>query len=225
MLSLASLKSGSYYSVDLAVGPNGSEQVFLNDVFFGQSASQFSDDSSLVALLPLKIPHGQNLRGRVQGTTAGHNINCGVTLFRSGDAHYVPTFNKCRTYGVSTNGQTIGTLIDPGGVTPNKKGSWTQVTAATLEQVQALSLIVAQGPNGRGGINWLLDIGVGPSGQEKSLINDLPFTEASSGATVSPSVSGPFYVNIPQGVRLSVRAQCDTTNTTGQIYVALYCFS
>lgn len=213
-----------YYSIDFAVGAIGQEVNIINDLMFGLTNDGLSLENAFYAFFPLRIPTGQRLSARIQGTVSGRNIHCGMVLFRSNNVHYLPTFNKCTTYGAQINGQTTGITINPGSIA-NQKGAWSQITASTTSPTRAIGAMVFQGANGRINSYWRIDIGIGASGQEKVIIGDIPLIEISIGGTINPPFNGPFFVNIPQGSRISMRAQSNYTGIENQFYAVLYCLS
>ena len=97
----------------------------------------------------------------------------------------------CTQFQSSQENNASGISV-PKGANFNTEGAWTEIIATTSFRAYALNLAI------NGGV-WL-DVGVGASGSEVAIINDI---------FVSNLVTyfGPYRVDIPSGSRIAVRAR------------------
>jgi hypothetical protein len=124
---------------------------------------------------------------------------------------------RMRAYGI-TAGSSDGVSVDPGG-TPNTKGAWTQIVAATTRRIRRLVIGIAHTGGVAGLRNWLLDIGVGAAAAEVVVIPDIPIIGETNASMLQPA-SIFFDREIPSGTRLSARVQCGTASDP--LNMALY---
>lgn len=202
------------YLVDIAVGGAGAEvDLVKNLVFYNPS----NDSGQRRVYVPIGIPAGSRISSRCQSAGgASQTMRAGITLQAHG---FIPSspLGRWTEYGISTATSTASATVDPGG-TIHTKGVWSQIVASTTFDIE--NLIVALGwrqQTAAAGIQWLVDIGVGPA-TETILISN--WWEAVNGPLdefLNPYI-GPIPVHIPEGTRLSVRAQCATATSPDRIF-------
>ena len=109
------------------------------------------------------------------------------------------------------SGNDYGDVITHSG-SANTKGSWVELIASTWFQACGMFVSIDQGSN-----PFLVDIGIGGSGSEKVLLQDIPHDPSQKTAYTGPA----FYIpcRIPAGSRLSARQQ--NNNTLGTCTVRL----
>lgn len=108
---------------------------------------------------------------------------------------------------------SIGTVSLVHSGTAHTKGSWTEIIASTSRHANRLLVV-----NGFASLfrDMLIDIGVGGSGSETTIIENLPLSEFT---TINMTMFD-FPVSLPSGTRLVARQQA--TSTSGVARCALY---
>lgn len=197
-------------SLDIARGAAGSEIAVVSDFRVPETTS------CLCEYMPIRMRAGERVSGRI----AADSSFVGLTV-----ALYPIAPTTRRVYGVGgggnrwqTNlnaGTLRGTQIDPGGAA-NAKGAWTTLISST----NAFSTALMIGTRGWSTINaqtnCLIDIGIGSSGQEVPLIpNVYQFNQPNSSNWDKPYML--FPVSLPQGTRISARAQADSTDASDRL--------
>lgn len=203
--------------VDLAIGGAGSEQVILENMTV--SSGTGTTYRGQPWFFPVPIPAGTRLAGRVQSTSASLTVRIAVYLLAQGFLPSEP-LSRITTYGAAA-ADSGGTSIDPGG-TANTKGAWSQIVASTTNPITALMLGIGnQVNNVRTGAEWLIDIGVGGAGSEQVIVPNFHAKAVTTDDTVCPTCTPLFYVSVPAGSRLAVRAQSDNTDATDRLFDAI----
>jgi hypothetical protein len=96
------------------------------------------------------------------------------------------------------------------GATAHTMGAWVQVTASTSQDYDWVGLIVGTTFVSANDTRTLLDIGIGPSGSEVTVVESVPVGYAN----IVASLVLQFPVNIPSGSRVAVRVQSSRTSIT-----------
>lgn len=199
-------QSGAQYLVDIGVGTAGSEEVVISNIYCNTHAG----DVALTHLFfPIDIPVGTRLAVRHQCSTtnASAPLTTGLVLFGGGFT-MMPGLSHWASWGAIT-ASSQGTQVDPGG-TANTKGSWVEFQSSTPRHVRALVFAVHKDGSTSAQPRWWVDVGVGASGSEVTIVPNLPFHAAASAGrqpTMPSSITVP--VNIPPGTRVALRAQCN----------------
>lgn len=193
--------------LDLAFGASSSETAFVSDIAIGGT-----QNGTVNLFLPVRIAGNTRIAFRVRGASASRTIRTTsatqCALFSSPFADRLPVAaaNALDVIGTS---QTTSS----GTACSGSSGAWTQVTASTSRDYQAV-IVVASGPgNGTGGASpsYRLDLGLG-SGPEVSIASVAGvFSGASS--FVVPTLSGGLGIAgrfIPAGSSLSIRHNLST---------------
>lgn len=196
-----------YFLYDVAMGTPGAEVNIIENLCLSPASNQYGH----LVHVPFNVPQSQSLSCRTQSNGAGAIISVSFVLGAHGFANFSP-HGKTKSYGANT-ASSRATTIAPGGVA-NTKGAWAQVAASTTEDISAIELIMNDETNSVGLAvqNFLMDIGVGPAGQEKIAIPDIHLVTGSPSSTLSPLTIGPLDLSIPAGSRIAVRAQTENTN-------------
>ncbi len=209
------------YSVDVAVGGSGSEQIIIPD-FIMQNDHAAADN----VYFPILIPAGTRIAARCQSPSAGGTMTFAISTV-DGEFTANEGAGSVDTYGFLSS-TTNGTLIDPGGVA-NTDGSWVQITASTTNDI--CGVVLGLDPGNLSGASsltgqMLMDIGIGGSGNEQVLIPNLMVEHAISNGAINstwPPYIGPIPVQIPSGTRIAARCQSTlTTATQRQIGLVVY---
>lgn len=118
------------------------------------------------------------------------------------------TFGAIQASAAARPAAAQGTAITPA---VGSKGAWTQVISSLSNDTFGLLINFNSNTASNASRNTVVDIGVGPSGQEIVLIPDLI---AGNAGTYTAGGSGFWYyfpVAIPAGTRIAVRAQGSVT--------------
>jgi len=119
----------------------------------------------------------------------------------------MPWFSQMQTTYV-TQHSSLGAVAAG---TANTKGAWNQIIASTSSDISLAWLAFSSGTNGGTDQGTLFDIGVGASGSEVAVVQNI----ACGGLYFAPPVLAiPIPVFIPSGSRVSFRAQCGVASRT-----------
>jgi len=208
------VSSVSQTLTDLAVGAVGSEQIVIANIMHEPGRVNVSLD----AFFPLYIPAGTRVSGRCQASVGGVTVQVAMITVSKGYATW-PIYHSVTTYGAAT-ADSGGTQVDPG-LTQHTKGNWSQITASTSDVIKAMVGLVGNQANSADATqDYRIDYGIGSP--ETVLIPDVLMRGNGSIDHKSPRAQM-FYVNIPSGTRLAVRAQSSNTDGTDRLCdVVLY---
>jgi hypothetical protein len=112
-----------------------------------------------------------------------------------------------------------GTVI-PSVATPNTKSGWTVVIASTAEDAYGLWLGVRDVATSSASTPHLLDLGVGPAGQERVLVPNLDVGHA-AGFVAQLMLRYWFPCYIPKGSRVVARSQWAITQRSPRVFLSL----
>lgn len=201
--------------VDIARGTVGSEQVFIENIH----VDSVNANVMVPFRFPIQIPRGDRISARAQGSGVGNSVGVSGLLVSGGFAE-LSSFGKVTTYGADTS-DSGGTLIDPGG-TAGVKGSWIPITISTTSPISRLLIAIGGDANGvRANTSWLVDLGIGPPGNEQIILNNMSLVF--NDAYIYPKSIGPKSVSIPAATRIAIRAQCTNADATDRLFdVVLY---
>jgi hypothetical protein len=188
------------FLVDVLINDQGVDQVVLPNLLIeypGLNTNAYNYN------FPLALPKGAALKVRTQGTTAGSAVR--ISALARTLHNTAPIFRYVDSYGEQTSGTTRGTpVVAPN--TVNTLSAWTVVATSTRRAIKALMVAFGEAndtnaPNA----NFVAQVGVGNSGQEQVIVEQIVFTQLASLVTPQPAVHGPFAVSIPAGSRISMR--------------------
>lgn len=114
-----------------------------------------------------------------------------------------------------------GTTITSGG-TAHTKGAYSagQLIASTDEDVYGITIQVDGVSGAATDSSYLLDIGIGASGSEVDLIQDLDCWGAATGATTTRGAKSWFFpVFIPKGTRIAARSQARAISDVANVAI------
>lgn len=200
---------------------NGSDTSTLLQIGTGASSSEvalvtiavgFSPGPRII-MIPAHIISGTRVAARLQSAVTSKSVDVISSAYASKTNHIgTPTM-----YGLDTGNSRGVVLSAPGSL--NTKGSWTEITSATTADHTAL-LICPQlaGATNISTAAMLIDIGIGGSGSETVLVDDLyGITTASESVTwATPLLYG---IDVPSGTRLSARYQRANANNTVDLFI------
>jgi hypothetical protein len=192
--------------IDIAIGAGGSEKVIIQNIQVTCDDQVFS-----YCIFDIKVPSGSRISARLQSTSGSATA-------------YVSALGAVRndfegSYFITTIGANTadsgGTGVDPGG-SFNTKGSWVELTASSTYNLRGFNLRSGKRANSAdSAIGHLIDVGVGSAGSEKVIAADIG--TFSSIIEKSDVASGPYYVGIPAGSRVAVRAQASSADATDRL--------
>jgi hypothetical protein len=218
-INLSDSNVATDYVVDIAVGSSTT----LNSIIVPNlrlPSLKAIGYGNVSITLPISIRSGATIYARCADALG--NSSCEVIVIgHSNGLGGVPGFSRC--IALYTPSSSRGIAVDAGG-TANTKGSWTEITASTSNRIAGMFAIV--GPNNdvaRVSARHLLDIGVGPSGSEVDVVEDLLLVQETTDDCPMPTALGPWSCDIPSGSRIAARLQ-SSTNTAGDrtIDLAVY---
>jgi hypothetical protein len=189
------------YLMDIGIGA-ATEAVLIPNLCHSQSAG---GNDIFTYMIPIRVPIGSRLTARCQSTTISATLTVNLTLLPMGPKLSCP-FNRVTEYGPSTATSRSAAVVDPG-ATINTKGAYTQIVAATTNQIEAIVIALDDAnDSARVSVNWLLDIAVGAATESIIVPN---FVVVCNSATDKPypATIGPIPIAIPAGSRISARAQ------------------
>lgn len=201
--------------VDIGIGAAASEQVIVPDIQF--SSDQWCGRAASPILLPCKIPAGSRIAARHACSDANIGIFIGVHLINTGMAAMYPPGGKIVNYG-ATAADSGGIGIDPG-ATANTKGSWTQITASTNEDLRGVVIMIGN-QNISKGVDAvaLIDIGIGAAASEQIIIPDYAIGSDPNAELYLPLFSPILPCHIPAGSRIAARAQNSITTAGSRAF-------
>ena len=208
----------------LDVGVGSPESVLISNLMLCPPAVggvTTQRETSQTIYFPISAPPGHVLKVRAQASMSAHQ---GISVTSCKASSGLPVAGQVvDTYGANVAATKGVTLTAP--AADGTYGSWTEITPS-CERVKALMIAC-----GHGQADWTtlsdqwyqIQIGVGGAGSEQNILT-LYEAGASSSATgtVSQMVLGPYYVDIPQGSRLSARVGKQYSSGQRTLDVVLY---
>ncbi len=193
--------SGRFYMVDIAIGAVASEVIIVNNLAFYCSNSTIASNQYFI---PLDIPSGTRISIRAQDRASGiASFDICANLLLKDDSIGLA---NCDTWGANV-GDTTGTTITPS-ETADIKGSWIEIISSTPDKATIISIAQLQLFTGLSNTINMVDIGIGNSGFEEIILEDLPF-ETNEFSDFQNAMISFLPVDIPSGSRISARTQTD----------------
>lgn len=213
---LAQNSANADYMLDIGIDDGaGNNFVLIPDIHF---SAVNVNEHNLQLNIPVHIPAGALVEARVASTTAGATVAC-LIVGHSANPGGFPGYS--RAIALFTPASSRGIAVDPGG-TANTKGSWAEITASSSADVAAIFGIVGFNNDitraAAGGM--LLDVGIGASTVESTVIPNLAFSWNSTWDGPNDVFFQPIAAAIPSGTRVVARGQCNH-NTAGDRTVDL----
>ena len=210
--SFASSTSVSFL-MNIYIGGSGSEELLIEGVHF------YSDNAtanySLISMdFPVKVPKGSRISADLQTNTAAADAVLLIAQLRSGGFRSHVGHGEIVSIGMNTS-TTNGQSVDSG-ATINTKGAWSQVVASSTKAFAGFNLSVGSNLNSaQDNANFLIDIGVGGSGSEEVIAENIYANTTSSERVL---FDGSFFpVDIPEGSRIAIRSQSEESNATDRV--------
>jgi hypothetical protein len=132
-----------------------------------------------------------------------HNMDCW---------NFSPSSCGYQEFGAQT-ASTFGQTLVTGGT--NAKGSWAQLGSTTLAHCAKGVIVSIKGVTN--GARHFVDLGIGTSGNEVVLIENIPWLFSNSATNINRSY---FPCDIPAGTQINVRSQTNTVGGSTTIVMA-----
>lgn len=212
--------AGIQFLMDIAIGAASSEQDIIQNYLYSRGNNESADNS---ILLPIQIPSGTRISGRVQCSSGNSSLRVTAHLF-GGDLWAPGGLARVETCGAVT-ADSGGTGIDPGG-SANTKGAYSSALIASTS-FDYKGFFVCIGGNKNSVVAALtrarLDIAIGAASSEQVILPDYQIVCGTAGDAYMPGVSPFLPIPIPAGSRISARAQSSNTDATDRLFdVVLY---
>jgi hypothetical protein len=122
-------------------------------------------------------------------------------------------------YGTTLGSYNAGLTGLPSNASANQKGAWTQLTSGTSYDSNFAVIMLGANSNTNPQETLLIDVGIGASGSEIPILNNLPLW-------VYGQYGGTFYsvaipLSIPAGTRISARAQSSISGSSSDACAGL----
>lgn len=187
---------------NLGVGAAGSEVTVIDNIGSGWWTSANALYLHPGWMFPLSIPRGSRVAGRMQSLISSPVVYR-IELY--GTVEGLRPSAKIASLGADTANSRGTVLTAPGAI--NTESAWTEITAATTEPYTALGVSIQGGGDAiQADAEMLVDVGVGASGGESSIISNL-FVETTNTEFVLPVSTLVHPASIPKGSRLAARYQ------------------
>ena len=205
------------FLVDIGIGASGVETIIVPDVLHCGRAHDFNGYYPF----PICVPRGSRVVARCQATGASLTLAAQVILL-SGGFSTPPGGGRVAAYGTAA-ADSGGTQVTPS-TNANEKGAWSELVGSTGGRARQILVSFGNMDNNvRTSAGWLIDVGIGPAGQEHIILADLNLAVDAVGDLIVPPVLGPFPITVPAGSRIAARAQCSITNATDKLFdIAVY---
>lgn len=193
--------------IDIGIGPaSGNVTTIIEKL--GASQAQ---GLGVIYFLPIRFPPDTPIWARHQNTAA--SAKAGVQIsFQGGNANpgSFPSFSAMVALGAVT-ASTTGTSITPGA--SGAEGAWAQIVASSTEDYGGLmaSPLFNVDTSLTSGLNTTIDVGVGGSGAEKVVGENVTRSFIWSTAEQKDAICLPTFVGVPSGSRIVARASGSTT--------------
>ncbi|MDE2105598.1 MAG: hypothetical protein KGL39_50695 [Patescibacteria group bacterium] len=205
-------------SWNIGIGPSGSPQIIVPNlaVCTGYDAAGLLDD---YRRYPVDIPAGSAIYAQVAASDSSTNMQL-YAMLEGGGIKNPSIGGNITAYGMSSNTTGTGVALPTSGST-----AWTQITAATTQDIKQAILNLQYVSNVAG--RYTLDLGIGPSGSEQVMVPTLPFITRAGSSTNGDNLSPSFLalpVSIPKGTRISFRVNWVGGTGTNPIYASIQGF-
>lgn len=206
-------------SVDIGIGPSGSQVVLVADVVLCNIAGVFQA-AVFQHLIPVSLPPNTQIwaRSAINKATPNASITCWLTPFDNS----LPYIGECTGVDtIGTIGVGRGTVVTAGSNLSGVKGSYVTLntTAGTAREYEGFFLVCDLAHNAGNEAGVLMDIAVGPSGSQKIIFPDALFY---CGGVESPSDFEFMPVPVPKGSQIWARAAGLNATTYGVTFYGVF---
>ena len=172
-------------------------------------------------LIPVYIPAGSTIAGRIQSAEADQTVELGIALEGG-----VPSDNPFPGHGLvvdyGTNTSDSGGVVQINGAT-DVKAAWKEIVSATTHPHAGITFTAQPNDTGINSLEWFVDIGIGGAGVEVVIIPDIYFRSKNNETFGAATPSG-FLVapGIPEGSRIAARMQASNANNQVDYDIIVY---
>jgi hypothetical protein len=207
--------------VDIGFDPAGGTNysVLVPDIYCTTPGAGQDRGTPFWTFWPMPLPQGGTLAARWQANIAEKTARVYVHTASFG---WPSPFNlqHCVAYGMTSIGST-GTTIDPGG-TADTQGAWVQIAGSTTRPIRWLNAVHHLANATAQNCGWKISIGVGGSGSEIQIIQNIISLGNVNTDQMRPTGRG-YPICIPSASRLAVRASCSIVDASDRLFnIALY---
>lgn len=194
--------------IDIGAGAAGSETVIVPDVAVGGIPTT----GTRPILLPVRVAGNTRIAYRARPATASRNLRLSNTVLANAALMSSP-FSDRLPVALETLGTSTAT--SSGTACTGSSGSWTEITASTPTDYQALVLVPSGPGNGTAvsAAQARLDLGIGASGAEMVVASTRVQLTATNGlqASLTSTAIAIFGGFVPKGSRLAIRHNLSST--------------
>lgn len=207
--------------VDIGFGTDTSNVTVIVEKLCGSGATT---NSGHMYFFPIHIPLGVKVFARTQGTVASSTIKINISVLGGNqNPGTMPKVSAVKAIGPTT-ASTTGTSITMGAT--GAEGSWTQIVASSAEDYAGF---MVAGPfyvdtNMTTGPSYTFDVGIGASGQERTVGENLTKATIFSASEDWVGWHLPTFVGVKAGTRICIRGSCSGTSESS-ISAHLLCFT
>ncbi len=211
--------------LEIGADPDGgtdyTDITVVPDYLIGCVASSGEFSFGHQAQFSVYIPAGSTVAARSQSLVASDTVEVGMTV-HGGTPHGepFPQHGPVLVYGVTAS---TSSGVSPANALANVEGAWVELTSATTHPHRGLTVGVQASGSSIGTDDYFVDIGIGASSSEVAIAeNVVVHTQGNEQLGIPVSSQRSYLRDIPEGSRLSVRAQADGNNLQSQLDVAVY---
>lgn len=158
-------------ALDIGVGPSGSQQVLIGNVNFSTGNTGSTNNLTCYNnIFPLSITANNAIWARWASNATATTGTMNISL-KTFDSQYAgnPTITKYDTIGANATVTGMGTTITAGAAV---QSSWVQLGANTARDYYGFFAIFDSDGVGPTNTNYIINIGIGPSGSQKILVSN-----------------------------------------------------
>ena len=209
--------------VDIGIDPAGgtSYTELINNVLAGHAQESVNHVGGRETVFPVYIPAGSTVAARMQSLVTGGKTARVTVAVHGGipSENPFPGQGPVITYGV-TVGSSSGTTLPE--VAADTKSAWQEIIASTTHPHRGVTFGVQGADASDFGLPFLFDIGIGAAASEVVLVGDIYVPANGTEIWGNPFPTSAFRRPIPEGSRLSVRAQTTDADRTDEMDVQLF---
>lgn len=188
--------------LSIGVGASGSEASIISGIAVGGANVIDGPRPGVYFFIPVKIPSGSRISGRIQGIRASQNANITIYAYNFGFSSFLTTSSDVIGTDASTS---KGTLL-------SANNSWTEIISSTTKSYSAIALIPSlSSGNISSTTNFTMEIATGGSGSEV-IIGKIDLSIVSNDfIAMRFNQFNLIGKEIPAGSRISVRQSSSST--------------
>lgn len=207
--------------VDIGFGTDTSNVTVVVEKLCGSGATT---NTGHMYFFPLNIPADVKIYARTQHTTANGTIKINLSVMGGNqNGGTMPKVTQVKAIGATT-ASTTGTTTAMGA--SGAEGAWVQMVASSAEDYAGFMIA---GPyyvdtNMGAGPSYTFDVGIGASGQERTIGETLTKAAIFSASEDWVAWHLPTFVGVKAGTRICIRGSCSGASETS-ISAHLLCFT